>query len=226
MAQHSEPVSGGLGSPMESQAGAREMEHRPGMLTFAVVMFMVAGLEALSAILAFAGTGWWVTDAGNLVYANFVLWGIVDSIIALIALYAGIDLLRGGGFGRGMAYVFAVVGHQMAICHPGGTGASGGSHRALRDGCLRPCQALRLLSGCLSARRFGLLDLPSLSHRSSGAGDADTGGKSRPYRPSDPGPTSLEASFGSPRWMSATRRDGPYSGPWSKPFGDQEIRPS
>jgi hypothetical protein len=111
MAQHSEPVSGGLGSPMESQAGAREMEHRPGMLTFAaVVMFMVAGLEALSAILAFAGTGWWVTDAGNLVYANFVLWGIVDSIIALIALYAGIDLLRGGGFGRGMAYVFAVVG--------------------------------------------------------------------------------------------------------------------
>src|SRR5215207_9582850 len=111
MAQHSEPVSGGLGSPMESQAGAREMEHRPGMLTFAaVVMFMVAGLEALSAILAFAGTGWWVTDAGNLVYANFVLWGIVDSIIALIALYAGIDLLRGGGFGRAMAYVFAVVG--------------------------------------------------------------------------------------------------------------------
>ena len=102
MAQPSEPVPGGLGSPMEGQAGAREVEHRPGMITFAaVVMFMVA---------AFAGTGWWVTDAGNLVYANFVLWGIVDSIIALIALYAGIDLLRGGEFGRVMAYVFAVVG--------------------------------------------------------------------------------------------------------------------
>jgi hypothetical protein len=96
---------------MESQAHARRVEHRPGLLTFAaVVMFMVAGFEALSAILAFAGTGWWVTEAGNLVYANFVLWGIVDSIIALIALFAGIDLLRGGGFGRGMAYVFAVVG--------------------------------------------------------------------------------------------------------------------
>jgi len=81
------------------------------MVTFAaVIMFMVAGFEALAALFAFAGTGWWVTDAGNLVYANFVLWGIVDSIIALIALYAGIDLLRGGGFGRGMAYVFAVVG--------------------------------------------------------------------------------------------------------------------
>jgi hypothetical protein len=111
MAQHSEPLPGGVGSPMESQAHARRVEHRPGLLTFAaVVMFMVAGFEALSAILAFAGTGWWVTEAGNLVYANFVLWGIVDSIIALIALFAGIDLLRGGGFGRGMAYVFAVVG--------------------------------------------------------------------------------------------------------------------
>ena len=111
MAQHSEPIPGGFGSPMESQAGARRVDHRPGMLTFAaVVMFMVAGFEALAALLAFAGTGWWVTDAGNLVYTNFVLWGIVDLIIALIALYAGIDLLRGGGFGRAIAYIFAVVG--------------------------------------------------------------------------------------------------------------------
>ena len=96
---------------MESQAGASGVEHRPGMITFAaVMMFVVAGFEALAALLAFAGTGWWVTEAGNLVYANLVLWGILDSIIALIALYAGIDLLRGGAFGRGMAYVFAVVG--------------------------------------------------------------------------------------------------------------------
>ena len=96
---------------MESQAGASGVEHRPGMLTFAaVMMFVVAGFEALAALLSFAGTGWWVTEAGNLVYANLVLWGILDSIIALIALYAGIDLLRGGAFGRGMAYVFAVVG--------------------------------------------------------------------------------------------------------------------
>jgi len=81
------------------------------MLTFAaIVMFMVAGFEALASLLAFVGTGWWVTDMGNLVYTNFVLWGIVDGIIALIALYAGIDLLRGGGFGRVMAYLFAIVG--------------------------------------------------------------------------------------------------------------------
>src|SRR5215216_7412209 len=109
MAQHSEPMQGGISDPME-RSGAM-VTRRPGMVTFAaIIMFMVAGFEVLSAILAFAGTGWWVTEMGNLVYANFVLWGIVDLLIALIALYAGIDLLRGGGFGRGMAYVFAVVG--------------------------------------------------------------------------------------------------------------------
>jgi hypothetical protein len=81
------------------------------MLTFAaVMMFVVAGLEALSALLNFAGTGWWVTAAGNLVYANFVVWGILDLIIALIALYAGIDILRGGTYGLIVGYIFAVVG--------------------------------------------------------------------------------------------------------------------
>ena len=108
MAQHSEPVSGGISDPMERSGGATT--HRPGMVTFAaIIMFMVAGFEVLSALLAFAGTGWWVTDMGNLVYTNFVLWGVLDLIIALIALYAGIDLLRGGTFGRVMGYLFAGI---------------------------------------------------------------------------------------------------------------------
>ena len=150
MAQHSEPVPGGISDPMERSGGA--VTRRPGMVTFAaVIMFMVAGFEALSALLAFAGTGWWVTDAGNLVYANFVLWGILDLIIALIALYAGIDLLRGGTFGLAMGYLFAGRRrHQMAVCHPGGADTIGGGHRALRDGHLRARPVLRLLAERLS----------------------------------------------------------------------------
>jgi hypothetical protein len=109
MAQHSEPMPGGISDPMERSGGA--VARRPGMLTFAaVIMFMVAGFEALSAILAFAGSGWWVTEMGNLVYANFVLWGILDLVLALIALYAGIDLLRGGTFGAVMGYLFGGLG--------------------------------------------------------------------------------------------------------------------
>src|SRR5215210_7120796 len=108
MAQHSESISGGISDPMERSGGATQ---RPGMVTFAAaIMFMVAGFEVLSAILSFAGTGWWVTDMGNMVYANFVLWGILDLVIALIALYAGIDLLRGGAFGIVMGYLFAGLG--------------------------------------------------------------------------------------------------------------------
>jgi hypothetical protein len=108
--QHSEPVQGGIGAPTDGPIGTSAAAHRPGVLTFAaVLMFVVVGLEGLSALLAFAGTGWWVTSTGDLVYANFTFWGVVDTIIALIALYAGIDLLRGGTFGVVMGYLFAVV---------------------------------------------------------------------------------------------------------------------
>jgi len=106
MAQHSEPMPGGISDPMERSGG--EVARRPGMFTFAaVIMFLLAGFELLSAILAFGGTGWWVTETGNLVYANLVFWGVLDLLIALIALYAGISLLRGGAFGLVMSYLFA-----------------------------------------------------------------------------------------------------------------------
>jgi hypothetical protein len=110
--QHSEPVPEEIGAPTEGPVGARAAAHRrPGTLTFtAIIMFVVAGFEGLSALLAFAGTGWWATSEGNLVYANFVFWGILDTIIALIALYAGIDILRGGTYGLIVGYIFAVVG--------------------------------------------------------------------------------------------------------------------
>jgi hypothetical protein len=110
--QHSEPVPGGISDPTGGSVGAGAVAHRrPGMLTFAaVIMFIVAGLEALSALLAFAGTGWWATSEGNLVYANFVFYGILDLIIALIALYAGLGILRGGTYGLIVGYIFAVVG--------------------------------------------------------------------------------------------------------------------
>jgi hypothetical protein len=92
--------------------GARAVTHRPGMVTFsAVVMFLVAGFEALIALLAFAGTGWWyVSSPDTLVYANLLFWGILDVTIAIIALYAGIDVLRGGAYGLVMGYLFAFFG--------------------------------------------------------------------------------------------------------------------
>ena len=110
MAQQSEPVPGRTGTPTNESVEVRAAAHRPGMVTFAaVVIFIVAGLEALTGLLAFMGTGWWVTSTGDLVYTNFVFWGVVDLIIAAIAVYAGIDLLRGGAFGLGIGYFFTVL---------------------------------------------------------------------------------------------------------------------
>src|SRR5215216_5960514 len=145
--QHSEPVPGAVGGRTEEPVRARRATHRPGVFTFAaVIMFVVAGVEALSALLAFAGTGWWVTSTGDLVYANYVFWGVIDLIIALIALYAGIDLLRGGGFWRGDGLPLRRGDRrQVVLCHPGGAGSICGGHCALRDGHLRARQALRLL---------------------------------------------------------------------------------
>lgn len=111
--QHAaEPSVRGDGRNDPAMVGAAAtMGRRPGVLTFAaIMMFVVAGFSALLAITEFAGTGWWVTASGDLVYANFVFWAIIDSVIALIALYAGMDILRGGNFGLNAGYLFAGVG--------------------------------------------------------------------------------------------------------------------
>jgi hypothetical protein len=55
-------------------------------LTFALVEFWQATWIALSVYGSFGGYLW--------------LWGILDGIFALIAFYAGADLLRGGSYGR------------------------------------------------------------------------------------------------------------------------------
>jgi hypothetical protein len=54
MAQHSEPMPGRVSDPVSPSSGA--VAHRPGWFTFAaVITFLVAGFEVLSAILAFGG---------------------------------------------------------------------------------------------------------------------------------------------------------------------------
>ena len=51
-----------------------------------------------------------MTASGNLVYANFVLWGIIDLIIALHRALCGRRPPARGGFGLAVAYLFAGLG--------------------------------------------------------------------------------------------------------------------
>jgi len=85
---------------------------RPGLVTFAaVMMFVLGGFHVLFAISEFASSTWLLsnTDA-RLVFTYFFIWGIIDLIIGLVALYAGFDILRGGTLGWIMGYTFAALG--------------------------------------------------------------------------------------------------------------------
>jgi hypothetical protein len=83
---------------------------RPGLVTFAaIMMFLLGGFQLIFAIVEYWNAVWF---AGT-VYGNFSgrlwLWGIIDTIIGLVAIYAGADLLRGGSFGRIVGIVIAGV---------------------------------------------------------------------------------------------------------------------
>jgi hypothetical protein len=79
-------------------------------VTFAaIVMFSVAFFRIISAFAYFNNS----SEVANLtagIFGNTLwMWGIWDLVIAALALFAGISLLSDGGFGRVMAYIWAVV---------------------------------------------------------------------------------------------------------------------
>lgn len=84
-------------------------ERRPGWLTFAaVILFAVTFTRVISAINYF-GDGAQINDLTNSVFGHHLwVWGIWDLGLALLALVAGISILGGGGFGRVIAYVWAI----------------------------------------------------------------------------------------------------------------------
>ncbi|HSS74708.1 MAG TPA: hypothetical protein VLK53_14210 [Gaiellaceae bacterium] len=83
---------------------------RSGWATLAVVvMFAVGFARVISAIGYFADSRR-VTDLGNgALHDQLWVYGIWDLAVAALALYAGYSLSRGGGFGRVLAYIWAVL---------------------------------------------------------------------------------------------------------------------
>jgi hypothetical protein len=83
---------------------------RSGWTTLAtVVMFAVGFSRVISAIGYFADSRR-VTDLGNgALHDQLWVYGIWDLAVAALALYAGYSLSRGGGFGRVLAYIWAIL---------------------------------------------------------------------------------------------------------------------
>jgi len=85
-------------------------ERRTGWISFAaVVMFAIGFLRIISAITYFSDSHK-VNDLTNGLFSSHLwAWGVWDLCIAALALFAGLSLLGGGGFGRVVAYIWAVL---------------------------------------------------------------------------------------------------------------------
>ena len=85
---------------------------RPGLVTFAaILLFALGGFHILLAISEFANSTW-VLDRLDveLFIPILIIWGIIDLIIGLIALFGGFSIFRGGAFGWVVGFVFATMG--------------------------------------------------------------------------------------------------------------------
>ncbi len=83
---------------------------RSGWLTFAAVVMFAVGFARLISALSWFNGGDQISDLTNSLYGD-TLWvyGLWDLGIAALALFAGFSLIAGGGFGRVIGYIWAVV---------------------------------------------------------------------------------------------------------------------
>ena len=107
-----------LAQPSTQDAGRNNREvqdpttRRPDMVTFAAaVMFALGGFHVLLALSEFADSTWVLSRLDvELFVPILAIWGSIDMVIGIIALYAGFSILRGGAFGLITGFAFAVLG--------------------------------------------------------------------------------------------------------------------
>src|SRR5919107_244004 len=113
-----EPRREQLAQPSTQDAGRNNREvqgpttRRPDMVTFAAaVMYALGGFHVLLAFSEFANSTWVLSRLDvELFIPILAIWGSIDMVIGIIALYAGFSILRGGAFGLITGFAFAVLG--------------------------------------------------------------------------------------------------------------------
>jgi hypothetical protein len=89
-------------------AGEVGAYRRPGLVTFAAIMMLVmGGFQVVVAISEIVNSTWILNLTNDWLGARLLFWGLVDAGIAVLALYAGVDILRGGRLGQIGGYLFA-----------------------------------------------------------------------------------------------------------------------
>ncbi len=88
----------------------QEYSRRSGWITFAAILMFAVGFARIIAAFTYFDDSNDVNDLTNSIFGDD-LWaaGIWDLVVAALALVAGWSLLEGGGFGKVIAYIWAVV---------------------------------------------------------------------------------------------------------------------
>ncbi len=74
---------------------------RPSLVTFAGIMLVLLGGFQIAWALTELFNAPWMANTAYGTYGGYLwIWGIFDLLFALIIVYAGFDLLRGGAFGQ------------------------------------------------------------------------------------------------------------------------------
>ena len=90
--------------------GTYDEDGGSGWLAFAaVIMFSVGFFRIISAIAYFADSHKLNNLTNGLFSGHAWAWGVWDLLIAAAAIFAGVSLMSGGGFGRVVAYIWAVL---------------------------------------------------------------------------------------------------------------------
>ena len=89
---------------------SQALGRRPGLVTFAaIMMFLLAGFELTFALVQFWNATWIALSVYGSFGGYLWLWGILDAIMALVAFYAGVELLRGGRYGQIVGILIAAL---------------------------------------------------------------------------------------------------------------------
>jgi ribose/xylose/arabinose/galactoside ABC-type transport system permease subunit len=83
---------------------------RPGVVTFsAIMMFVVAGMQLVMAIDQFQKASWLKDISFGVFGQDYTMSGILDLILAIVFIIAGIAILRRQAFGRWVAIIAATL---------------------------------------------------------------------------------------------------------------------
>jgi hypothetical protein len=81
-----------------------------GWLEFAAIVMFAVGFFRIITAIAFFADSHKVNNFENGLFSNHNWsWGVWDLLIACVAILAGLSILAGGGFGRVIGYIWAVL---------------------------------------------------------------------------------------------------------------------